>query len=318
MSARFSNSSSSIPMSAEKFSNGARGVLRPVERFRHWMNANTKSGSKTNISAHYDLGNAFYKRMARSDDDLFVGALFDGRQRPGNRRRRQVPGAWRDAAGIKAGRSRAGDRLRLGRFCRIRGARNRLQGDRPDDQPRTAGLRQRAHRKTRASPTRSRSSSRITATRPAPMTGSSRSRCSRLSAKNTGRLTSRKLQRLPEAGRHGRPADHHHQAGSLSTTIAANPDFIQKYVFPGGMLPTPQASGRSRPQGGSCRSAAISVSGRIMPARWPNGATASGRVWDKIEPLGFDDALQAALGILPVLLRGRLPRQQHRRPPGRV
>lgn len=38
---------------------------RPFSRFllsiRHWFNANTKRGSKRNISAHYDLGNAFYK-----------------------------------------------------------------------------------------------------------------------------------------------------------------------------------------------------------------------------------------------------------------
>ncbi len=43
------------------FANGARGLLRIVERLRHWMNNNTKRGSKKNISAHYDLGNAFYK-----------------------------------------------------------------------------------------------------------------------------------------------------------------------------------------------------------------------------------------------------------------
>lgn len=30
------------------------------QRFRHWMNTNTKRGSKKNISAHYDLGNEFY------------------------------------------------------------------------------------------------------------------------------------------------------------------------------------------------------------------------------------------------------------------
>lgn len=29
---------------------------------RHWMNRNTKTGSRRNISAHYDLGNAFYSR----------------------------------------------------------------------------------------------------------------------------------------------------------------------------------------------------------------------------------------------------------------
>lgn len=38
---------------------------RPIMRFllslRHWLNANTKRGSKRNISAHYDLGNQFYR-----------------------------------------------------------------------------------------------------------------------------------------------------------------------------------------------------------------------------------------------------------------
>ncbi|MEM5584883.1 cyclopropane-fatty-acyl-phospholipid synthase family protein [Roseibium sp. AS2] len=38
---------------------------KPLSRFllsiRHWLNTNTKRGSKRNISAHYDLGNAFYK-----------------------------------------------------------------------------------------------------------------------------------------------------------------------------------------------------------------------------------------------------------------
>ncbi|MEJ8474378.1 cyclopropane-fatty-acyl-phospholipid synthase family protein [Roseibium algae] len=38
---------------------------RPFARLalvlRHWLNANTRKGSKRNISAHYDLGNAFYQ-----------------------------------------------------------------------------------------------------------------------------------------------------------------------------------------------------------------------------------------------------------------
>ncbi len=33
-----------------------------VQKLRHMFNANTKSGSKRNISAHYDLGNAFYSQ----------------------------------------------------------------------------------------------------------------------------------------------------------------------------------------------------------------------------------------------------------------
>jgi cyclopropane-fatty-acyl-phospholipid synthase len=33
-----------------------------IETVRHWLHSNTKSGSKRNISAHYDLGNEFYSR----------------------------------------------------------------------------------------------------------------------------------------------------------------------------------------------------------------------------------------------------------------
>ena len=32
-----------------------------VYRFRHFLNRNNKAGSKKNIHAHYDLGNAFYR-----------------------------------------------------------------------------------------------------------------------------------------------------------------------------------------------------------------------------------------------------------------
>jgi cyclopropane-fatty-acyl-phospholipid synthase len=39
---------------------GAAIVTRPLRKLFHWLNRNTKSGSRRNISAHYDLGNDFY------------------------------------------------------------------------------------------------------------------------------------------------------------------------------------------------------------------------------------------------------------------
>jgi len=47
---------------AYKFAGGAKGLLSVLARLRHWLNRNTKSGSRRNISAHYDLGNAFYEQ----------------------------------------------------------------------------------------------------------------------------------------------------------------------------------------------------------------------------------------------------------------
>ena len=38
-----------------------RPLVRLLQQFRHWMNRNTKAGSRRNIHAHYDLGNRFYE-----------------------------------------------------------------------------------------------------------------------------------------------------------------------------------------------------------------------------------------------------------------
>ncbi|MEO3998946.1 cyclopropane-fatty-acyl-phospholipid synthase family protein [Mesorhizobium sp. CAU 1732] len=46
----------------ETVAGGANWLLTTIQRLRHWLNENTRSGSKKNISAHYDLGNAFYKQ----------------------------------------------------------------------------------------------------------------------------------------------------------------------------------------------------------------------------------------------------------------
>lgn len=46
----------------EKVAGGASWLLTTIQRLRHWLNENTRSGSKRNISAHYDLGNAFYRQ----------------------------------------------------------------------------------------------------------------------------------------------------------------------------------------------------------------------------------------------------------------
>ncbi|MEM1315953.1 MAG: cyclopropane-fatty-acyl-phospholipid synthase family protein, partial [Pseudomonadota bacterium] len=54
-------------------------VVRWLERLRHWMNRNTKSGSKRNISAHYDLGNRFYAKWL-DPSMTYSSALFHGSQ----------------------------------------------------------------------------------------------------------------------------------------------------------------------------------------------------------------------------------------------
>jgi cyclopropane-fatty-acyl-phospholipid synthase len=45
----------------ESYASGTRGLLYYLERARHWLRANTRRQARKNISAHYDLGNAFYE-----------------------------------------------------------------------------------------------------------------------------------------------------------------------------------------------------------------------------------------------------------------
>ena len=39
---------------------GAALLMRPLRKAFHWLNRNTRRGSRRNIAAHYDLGNDFY------------------------------------------------------------------------------------------------------------------------------------------------------------------------------------------------------------------------------------------------------------------
>jgi len=48
-----------------------------LHRVTHWLNRNTRRGSRRNIAAHYDLGNAFY-RLWLDRTMNYSSALFDG------------------------------------------------------------------------------------------------------------------------------------------------------------------------------------------------------------------------------------------------
>jgi len=52
-------------------------LVRAYERFRHWLRSNTKAGSKRNISYHYDLGNDFYG-LWLDPTMTYSSALFSG------------------------------------------------------------------------------------------------------------------------------------------------------------------------------------------------------------------------------------------------
>ncbi len=51
------------------------GLLRAVERLRHWMNSNSRAQARKNIAYHYDLGNDFY-RLWLDQTMTYSSALF--------------------------------------------------------------------------------------------------------------------------------------------------------------------------------------------------------------------------------------------------
>jgi len=53
-----------------------QGLLRAYEKFRFWLQSNSKRQAKKNISHHYDLGNEFYQ-LWLDDTMTYSSALFD-------------------------------------------------------------------------------------------------------------------------------------------------------------------------------------------------------------------------------------------------
>ena len=84
---------------------------RLAYRLNHLLHRNSKANSRKNIHAHYDLGNPFYRTLARRDHELLVGAVRTagaghgvGAARQGapraahGRRASRATGCWRSAA----------------------------------------------------------------------------------------------------------------------------------------------------------------------------------------------------------------------------
>ncbi|WP_255561650.1 SAM-dependent methyltransferase [Pseudohoeflea coraliihabitans] len=86
----------------DRLSNGAQGVLRLIERFRHWMNANTRGQARKNISAHYDLGNAFYETWLDRTMTYSAALFEDGANDLASAQQAKYRALAR-AAGIKRG-----------------------------------------------------------------------------------------------------------------------------------------------------------------------------------------------------------------------
>ncbi|KAA2317151.1 class I SAM-dependent methyltransferase [Pseudooceanicola sediminis] len=77
-------------------------LVRAYEKARHWMRRNSKAQAKKNISYHYDLGNDFY-RLWLDDSMTYSSALFDAPQMSLEAAQRAKYASMVDRMGVKPG-----------------------------------------------------------------------------------------------------------------------------------------------------------------------------------------------------------------------
>jgi cyclopropane-fatty-acyl-phospholipid synthase len=267
------------------YSNGPRGLFLLVEKFRHWLNANTKRGSKRNISAHYDLGNAFYS--AWLDPTMtYSSALYSNgandltsAQLAKYRALAEATGIGPDDHVLEIGCGWGGfAEFAAGEIgCRVTGltiSREQLAFAR--ERMAKAGLADRVELKFQDYRDETGTYDRIVSIEMFEAVGE----------KYWPAYFSKLNECLKPGGR----------AGLQIITILqeafeeyrANPDFIQKYVFPGGMLPTREHLAALGRQFGLSTASDMGFGpdyARTL-AEWRHRFWAA---WERIVPLGFDE-----------------------------
>lgn len=268
----------------EKFPNGARGLLRVIEKFRHWMHANTRAGSKRNISAHYDLGNAFYKEWL-DPTMTYSSALYSTGANDLQSAQRAKYKALAEAANIGPSDHVLEIGCGWGGFaeyaageigCRVTGLTiSREQLDFAQKRMEKAGLSDKVDIKFQDYRDETGLYDRIVSIEMFEAVGekywpayfSQLQRCLKPGGKAGLQIITIKPESYEE--------------------YRANPDFIQKYVFPGGMLPTREHLVDLG------RKVGLKISGDFgfgldyarTLAEWRERFLS---VWGKVEPLGFD------------------------------
>ncbi|MFC3726098.1 SAM-dependent methyltransferase [Neoaquamicrobium sediminum] len=269
----------------ETVAGGASWLLTALQRVRHWLNQNTRTGSQRNISAHYDLGNAFYKEwldpsMTYSSALYSTGANdLESAQAAKYRALAQDAGIGPGDHVLEIGCGWGGFAEFVAREigCRVTGLTiSREQHDFAKARIARAGLSDRVEIKFQDYRDETGRYDRIASIEMFEAVG-----------EKYWPVFFGKVKDCLKAGG---------TAGFQIITIKehafqryrARPDFIQRYVFPGGMLPTPSILKALGADHGL-----TFARERIFPqdyartlAEWRTRFRGS---WEKIVPLGFDD-----------------------------
>jgi cyclopropane-fatty-acyl-phospholipid synthase len=269
----------------ERVAGGANWLLTTIQRLRHWLNENTRTGSKRNISAHYDLGNAFYREWL-DPSMTYSSALFSTGANDLESAQAEKYRALASDAGIGPNDHVLEIGCGWGGFaefaareigCKVTGLTiSREQHDFARERIARAGLSEKVEIKFQDYRDETGAYDRIASIEMFEAVG-----------EKYWPVFFGKVKDCLKAGG---------TAGLQIITIKENafdryrarPDFIQRYVFPGGMLPTPailKALGADH--------GLTFARERIFPqdyartlAEWRKRFWGS---WEKIVPLGFDD-----------------------------
>ena len=259
-------------------------LARNFERFRHWLNRNTKEQARKNISHHYDLGNDFYS-LWLDESMTYSSALFRGDESLADAQRAKYE-AICNGIGVQQGDSLLEIGCGWGGFAEyaatVRGAKVRgltisaEQHDYAQKRIFEAGLNERVE---------------IVMQDYRDETGrydgiASIEMFEAVGERYWSVYFDTVRERLKEAGR--ATLQIITMEDDLWATYRKNVDFIQKYIFPGGMLPSPTALRAA------VGTAGLTVAGSIEFGQsysktlrlWNEAFQAQ---WEKARALGFDD-----------------------------
>jgi cyclopropane-fatty-acyl-phospholipid synthase len=263
---------------------GARGIARVVELIRHWLRSNSRSQAKKNISAHYDLGNEFYSKWL-DETMTYSSALYgDGANDLASAQTAKYR-ALAQAAGLKAGDHVLEIGCGWGGFaefaaseigCRVTGltiSREQLAFAR--ERIEKAGLSDKVDLRFQDYRDETGKYDGVVSIEMFEAVGE----------KYWPTYFAKVRECLKPGGRAGlqiitiKPEAYE--------TYRANPDFIQRYVFPGGMLPTEnhlKSLGETAGLEMVGHRAFGPDYGRTL-AEWRQRFW---EAWDEVQPMGFD------------------------------
>ncbi len=264
---------------------GARGIASLIERFRHMFRSNTKTGAKKNISAHYDLGNDFYKKWL-DPSMTYSSALFQTGANDLQSAQRAKYKALAEAIGVTADSHVLEIGCGWGGFAEYAagelGARvtgltiSREQLDYAQKRIEKAGLADRVELKFQDYREETGVYDQIASIEMFEAVGE----------KYWSGYFSKLNQCLKPGGRAGLQIITIHE--DAFENYRRNPDFIQRYVFPGGMLPT-MAILEELGEKANLRLAGHRAFAQDYARTLSEWCTRFWEAWPAIRPMGFDE-----------------------------